>query len=111
MATNTFPTIKTERLLLRKLEETDANVILFLRSDEGINTYIQRPVQRQTKSIEDAIKHINKVNKGFENSESISWGIALDEDTPLIGTICLWNYTNNNSKSIYDHHLSGHPNR
>jgi len=94
---NIFPTIKTRRLLLRKIKESETNIILFLRSDEGINKYIIRPESRKTKTLEDALNHIKSINKGFENNESITWGIALDKDSPLIGSICLWNYSNNNT--------------
>ena len=34
-----FPELKTERLLLRKLERTDANEMFFLRSNENVLRY------------------------------------------------------------------------
>ena len=37
-----FPELKTERLLLRKLEKTDANEIFFLRSNEDVLLYLGR---------------------------------------------------------------------
>ena len=45
----TFPVMKTERLTLRKIEESDSDVILFLRSDKSINKFINRPENRRTK--------------------------------------------------------------
>ena len=93
MDIQTFPEIKTERLTLRKIEVTDSDVILFLRSDKTINKFIDRPEDRKTKNISDAIKHIKKLNTDFENNKSISWGITLNNNTKIIGTICLWNFS------------------
>ena len=46
MNIQTFPVIKTERLTLRKIEESDSDVILFLRSDKSINKFINRRKQK-----------------------------------------------------------------
>jgi len=91
----TFPEINTERLILRKIEESDSDAILFLRSDEAINKFIQRPEHSRTKNIADAIKHIKKLNAETENNKSFSWGISLKSDPKIIGTICLWNFSDN----------------
>ena len=81
-----FPQIKTERLTLRKIEESDSDVILFLRSDKTINKFIDRPENRRTKNISDAIKHIKKLNTETETSKSISWGITLNNNPKIIAT-------------------------
>jgi len=88
-----FPEIKTERLFLRKIEEIDCEIILFLRSNETINKFIERPEHRKTKNIADAINFIEEINDAFENNKSISWGITLKNDSKIIGTICLWNFS------------------
>ena len=49
MNIQTFPVIKTERLTLRKIGESDSDVILFLRSYKLINKFINRPENRRTK--------------------------------------------------------------
>jgi ribosomal-protein-alanine N-acetyltransferase len=95
MNITTFPEINTERLILRKIEESDSDVILFLRSDKTINKFIDRPENRKTKNISDAIKHIKKLNIETENNKSFSWGITLKNDPKIIGTICLWNFSEN----------------
>ena len=96
MKTNeTFPEINTERLILRKIEESDSDVILFLRSDKTITKFIHRPENRKTKNISDAIKYIKKLNIETENNKSFSWGITLKSDPKIIGTICLWNFSDN----------------
>lgn len=91
-----FPEINTERLLLRKIETSDCDVVLFLRSDEAVNKYIERPENRKTKNLSDALKFIKELNGYLETGKSIAWGIALKNDPEIIGTICLWNFSDNN---------------
>jgi ribosomal-protein-alanine N-acetyltransferase len=93
MNIQTFPVIKTERLTLRKIEESDSDVILFLRSDKSINKFINRPENRRTKNISDAIKHIRKLNADTKNNKSFAWGITVNDNPEIIGTICLWNFS------------------
>ncbi|MBQ0769090.1 MAG: GNAT family N-acetyltransferase [Bizionia sp.] len=88
-----FPELKTERLLLRKIETTDCDVILFLRSDETVNAYIERPESRKTKNKADALKFIEKIEENLDTEQSIAWGITLQNNPQIIGTICLWNFS------------------
>lgn len=92
----TFPEIKTKRLILRKIEDLDADIILFLRSDESVTKYIERAENRKTKNMADASKFIKEINEAFEQHQSISWGISLINNSTIIGTICLWNFSENN---------------
>ena len=85
-----FPELKTQRLLLRRLEKTDANEMFFLRSNENVLRYIGR---EPAKTIAEVEEFINKINKAGDENESILWGIALLNDpSVVIGTICLWNF-------------------
>ena len=88
-----FPVITNERLLLRSLNPDDVNEILFLRSDERILKYLDIPI---AKTINDAKKFINKINDNIINNLCIYWGIAGKNKTKLIGTICLWNFSEDN---------------
>jgi ribosomal-protein-alanine N-acetyltransferase len=92
-----FPEIKTERLLLRKIEESDASVILYLRSDETINQFIERPENRKTKTLEQALQFIAAINEDFQNNKSVTWGIVYNNQPQIIGTICLWSFSENNT--------------
>ncbi|PHQ55176.1 MAG: GNAT family N-acetyltransferase [Lutibacter sp.] len=91
-----FPEINSKRLLLRNIKESDCEDILFLRSDKTINKFIERPENRKTKNVSDAIKFIKELNEYLENNKSIAWGITLKDDPKLLGTICLWNFSQNN---------------
>jgi ribosomal-protein-alanine N-acetyltransferase len=91
-----YPEIKSKRLFLRKIQESDSKAILFLRSDKTINKFIERPENRKTKNVSDAIKFIKELDDYIETSKSIAWGITLKNDPKIIGTICLWNFSQNN---------------
>ena len=91
-----FPELKTERLFFRKIEESDCDVILFLRSDKTVNKFIERPESERTKNKTDALKFIKKINDGIKSNKFISWGITLKNRPKIIGTICLWNFSKNN---------------
>ena len=91
-----FPELKTKRLRLRRVVESDYNVILYLRSDGEINKYIYRPENRKTKTQSDALEFIKKINLEEENGLSITWGMTVDGTSGLIGSICLWNISKEN---------------
>ncbi len=83
-----FPIIKTERLLLRQVNNDDVNEIFVLRSDERVMRYLDKtPAQ----SLDEAYEFIKKITELEKNSEAVTWGIALKNEHNLIGTICLWN--------------------
>ena len=106
MKFRSFPKIKTQKLILRKIEELDSEVILFLRSDETVTKFIERPENRKTKNKVDAIRFIKEINEEFENHKSISWGITLINNPKIIGTICLWNFSENNKTAEVSYDLN-----
>jgi len=101
-----FPELKTKRLLLQKIEASDCDIILFLRSDATVNTYIERPESRQTKTTADALDFIEKINKNLVTEQSIAWGITLQNNPTIIGTICLWNFSEDNKTAEVGYDLN-----
>jgi ribosomal-protein-alanine N-acetyltransferase len=97
-----FQTLETERLFLRKLSLDDAEEIFFLRSDENINTHIDRP---KAKSIDDAYNFINKTNLSIDNNELVDWAISFKDNSKLIGSICLWNLNVEKNKAEVGYEL------
>lgn len=91
-----FPTLTTARLMLRQLSTDDANKIFAIRSDERVNKYLDRT---GCKTLEEARQFIDKINTGIANNECIYWAIALKNKPGLIGTICLWNISKEQSKA------------
>ncbi len=83
-----FPEIQTQRLLLRRLTKDDAAEILFLRSNEDVMRYIDRP---RASTIEDAYAFLEMIDTTINNNEGISWGIVLkDNPGKLVGNIGYW---------------------
>jgi ribosomal-protein-alanine N-acetyltransferase len=74
-------------------------------SDETINQFIEIPENRKTK-IAQAITFIKGVNKYFENNKSVSLGITYKSKPGIIGTICLWNFSENNTIAEVGYNLS-----
>ena len=90
-----FPILATERLTLRKLAIYDVKEIFTLRSDSEINKYLDRQVST---TIEDARNFINKVNENINKNDSLYWAITLGDTNILVGTICLFRFSDENGK-------------
>jgi ribosomal-protein-alanine N-acetyltransferase len=95
-----FPTLKTSRLTLRQLAITDDNEIFALRSDDSVNRYLDR---QPSKSIEDAKSFIDAITENINKNESIYWAITLSGK--LIGTICLFEFADDNTKAEIGYEL------
>lgn len=91
-----FPVLKTERLTLRQLVSSDDKEIFALRSNDNINKFLHR---KPAESITDAENFIQIITENIQKNDSIYWAITLNGSDKLIGTICLFNFTNDNSKA------------
>ncbi len=91
-----FPTLTTERLLLRRIEPADAKELFILRSDERMMKYLDRP---RAQTINDAEKLIQLYEDLRIKNEGINWGITLKGDSRLLGTICFWKLQLENDRS------------
>jgi ribosomal-protein-alanine N-acetyltransferase len=92
-----FPILTTERLTLRQLSTEDGQDVFTLRSDTEINKYLDRQASR---TIEDAINFINKINDNIKKNDSIYWAITLTNSKIFVGTICLFDFSKKNSCEI-----------
>lgn len=97
-----FPILKTERLILRKLASDDANEIFALRSSDLVNKYLDR---KPSNSIDNAKNFIQAINKNIESNDSFYWAITLNDSDKLIGTICLFDFSNDNRKAEIGYEL------
>ncbi|MDO7848132.1 GNAT family N-acetyltransferase [Hymenobacter sp. M29] len=79
-----FPTLRTERLLLRQLTSADAPALFALRSDPRVMQYIPRPLAT---SVADAEALIATGNDATGRNELLNWGIAPQASAEIIGTI------------------------
>lgn len=85
-----FPSLITQRLTLRQTTQADVEIMFFLRSDKVVNKFINRPASY---SLQEAGEFIDKITKETEQGETITWGIALQGNPKMIGSICLWNFS------------------
>ena len=85
-----FPVLETERLLLRQPTNADATSLYMLRSDITVNKYIGREPPQDVGAVS---AFISKINKAIEANESLYWVITIKPDMSLVGTICLWNFS------------------
>ena len=88
-----FPILTTERLNLRQLLITDEQEIFTLRSDSEINKYLDRQLSN---TIDDARNFINRVNENVIKNDSIYWAITLNDRNIMVGTICLFGFSDEN---------------
>jgi len=97
-----FPVLKTERLTLRQLVSNDDNEIFALRSNDNVNKYLDRT---PSKSIDDAKTFIQTINENIERNDSVYWAITLNGTDKLIGTICLFDFSDDNLKAEIGYEL------
>lgn len=85
-----FEPLATNRLLLRHLVPADWEAVSFLRTDETVNRYVQRP-SAPTK--QEAIAFIERIGKMQAQKEMLYWVLARKEDPEtMIGSVCLWHF-------------------
>lgn len=92
---STFPTLTTERLTLRPLVESDVQDIFLLRSDPIVNKYLDR---QPSETLEEALNFIRKVNETVKNKEGFYWAVTQTDNKKLIGTICLFDFSDEGKK-------------
>src|SRR5690606_34770909 len=90
-----FPVLTTERLTLRQLTSSDECEIFTLRSDPEINKYLDRPVCNTKEAARD---FIGQVAENTKRVGSIYWAITLSKTSRLIGTICLFDFSDEGMK-------------
>ncbi len=79
-----FPNLETARLILRRINDGDAEQIFRLRSNPVTMQFVPRPL---AKTIDDAKKHIELIEGKIVNNEGINWAITLRGNPEFIGII------------------------
>lgn len=82
-----FPELSTKRFKLRKLNKVDAEKIFQIRSNKEVAKYLDRAL---AKTINDGLAFIEKIDEGIAKNGLIYWGISNKEGLEIIGTITLW---------------------
>ncbi|KMT62875.1 GNAT family N-acetyltransferase [Paenilisteria newyorkensis] len=98
----TFPIIQTPRLTLRQLTLADSSAIFALRSNPEVAAFQDRPLQQ---NLEESAAFIDKINTGIDRETWIFWAITLQETAELIGTACLWNFSEEKTRADLGYEL------
>jgi ribosomal-protein-alanine N-acetyltransferase len=89
--------LKVDDLILRKLCVDDRQRIYEIRSNQDIKEYLDRPI---CKTLEEADSFITKINKGIDKGDYYYWGITIANENEVIGTICIWNISEDKKREI-----------
>jgi [ribosomal protein S5]-alanine N-acetyltransferase len=98
----TFPVLKTSRLILRRLVAEDRKALFILRNDEQVNRFIMR--NRMTSETE-AAAFIEKIWSNVDRGPDVYWAICLSAQPDLIGTVCLWNFSEDRKQAELGYEL------
>lgn len=102
--------LETERLVLKPIDESYVDDILKIRSNKITNQFVKRI---PPKTNYDALDFILTIKKRVENKETFYWGISLKDQTNLIGTICLYRFSEDRKEAevgyelLPDYHRKG----
>lgn len=91
-----FPTLRTDRLILRQIIEEDDQLIYNYQSNKDNFPHVDMPVYT---GIDEARKYISKMNHGVENNQWIIWALADPKTNRILGTISIWNISKEDSKA------------
>ena len=91
-----FPTLESERLLLRKLELTDAPEIQSIRSDERVMKYMDS--ERQSTE-EHSERFISMKLKMYQENTGIFWAIIEKSTNTFIGDFSFFKMDHKNSRT------------
>jgi ribosomal-protein-alanine N-acetyltransferase len=97
-----FPTLTTERLVLRQVQHTDAEAVLVSFGDYEVQKY-NGPVL-DLDGVHDLIA--NEVRAGYEKKESLVWGITQRGDDTVMGMIGLWRWSRRNRRVMLGYDLA-----
>jgi ribosomal-protein-alanine N-acetyltransferase len=79
---DTFPELKSERLIFREVISADVEEIFKIYSNPEVAKYDwYRPIATK----DDALSIINRYKRELENKEEITWGVARKSDNKIIG--------------------------
>jgi RimJ/RimL family protein N-acetyltransferase len=91
-----LPTITTDRLTLRRLNEEDVDALFNIFSDPAVMRYWGTPPLSDRNAALSLMKEIHDL---FDKQIMLKWGLALRETNILIGTTTLFNLNFDNGRA------------
>lgn len=96
MTFNNLSEIKTQRLILKALNIDHVELVFKLRSSKEVTKYIDRPLYQ---NLDEAKRFIQDRIQDLQTDTSIMWVIHQKEELNPLGTICLWNFSEDKEKA------------
>lgn len=90
-----FPTLTTDRMILRKTKIEDAEEVFIMRSDPGLLAYVDRD---PAKTIDEARAFIQLITDNLDNNVGVSWAMTLKDSDKMIGAIAIWRIDKENHR-------------
>jgi ribosomal-protein-alanine N-acetyltransferase len=91
-----FPTLQTERFILRKLNKSDAENIFEIRSDEA---YSKLTGIKRYETVKEAELYVVKIEGMIDRNEAILWSIDMKDTNDYVGGISLWNISDDKTQA------------
>lgn len=95
-------TIILKDILLRFLKSQDAPIILELQNDKINQQYLHRSGML---SLDEAYLFIKARNEGIAENKWLYWGICKKGSEDIVGTICLWSFSESKLKAEIGYEL------
>lgn len=95
-----IPTVKTERLILRKITVDDVDDMYEYSSDGNVTEYLTwSPHADKTYTLE----YINYLQSRYRSGDFFDWGVVVKSDNKMIGTcgFTRFDYVNNSAEIGY----------
>ena len=77
-----FPNLESERLVFRRLKDSDAPEVFKIRSNPERMKFIPRPILQKE---EEALAMIQMMNTKIDENTDINWGVCLKNSDKIIG--------------------------
>ena len=77
-----FPNLESERLVFRRLKDSDAPEVFKIRSNPERMKFIPRPILQNE---EEALAMIQMMNTKIDENTDINWGVCLKNSDKIIG--------------------------
>lgn len=94
--------LETERLILKPIDESHVDDILKIRSNIITNQFVKRI---PPKTNYDALGYILTIKQRTENRETVYFGITFKNQRYLIGTICLYRFSEDRKEAEVGYEL------
>ena len=73
-----------------------------MRSNNNVNKYLNR---KASKTIDDARDFIKIIQENIQRNDSIYWAITFHDTDKLIGTICIFDFSEDHAKAEIGYEL------